>query len=132
MENVATCCCKQTSITVTGQPEMNSVCHCTNCKLRTGSAFGISTYFKSEAVSKITGETSIYKLWHEEQNHEQERHFCCNCGTTLYWTTSTIPHLIGIAGGCFAGAEIIEPTHTLNNKQKCSWLSFPDTWEIQG
>jgi hypothetical protein len=128
----ATCCCKQISITLSGKPEMNSVCNCTNCKQRTGSAFGISTYFKTDAVLKKSGDTKIYKLWHKEQNHEQNRHFCTQCGTTLYWTISTMPNLIGVAGGCFAASEILEPTHTLNNSNKCQWVNFPENWQVQG
>ncbi|MDO6610883.1 GFA family protein [Shewanella sp. 1_MG-2023] len=128
----ATCCCKQISISLSGEPEMNAVCNCTNCKQRTGSAFGISTYFKTDAVLKKSGDTKIYKLWHKEQNHEQNRHFCTKCGTTLYWTISTLPHLIGVAGGCFAESEILEPTHTLNSSKKCNWVNLPENWQVQG
>ncbi len=111
---------------------MNSVCNCTNCKLRTGSAFGISAYFKTDAVIKQLGDTRIYQLRHKEQSHQQKHHFCSQCGTTLFWTISTMPDLIGIAGGCFANSEIIEPTHTLNNVQKCPWVKFPSNWQVQG
>jgi hypothetical protein len=128
----ATCCCKQVSITVSENPVMNSVCNCTNCKLRTGSAFGVSMYFKTESVVKITGETKIYKLWHKELSHEQNRHFCVQCGTTLFWYVSTMPHLIGVAGGCFAASGVIEPTHSVNNSQKCQWVNFPSNWQING
>jgi len=128
----ATCCCKQVSISVSEPPVMNSVCNCTNCKLRTGSAFGISMYFKTESVVKITGETKIYNLWHKELSHEQNRHFCVQCGTTLFWYISTMPHLIGVAGGCFAASDVFEPTHSLNHSQKCQWLDFPSNWQING
>ena len=128
----ATCCCKQVSITVAGSPAMNSVCSCTNCKLRTGSAFGISTYFKTDSVLKRVGETKIYTFWHQDLNHEQNRHFCVQCGTTVFWTISTMPHLIGIAGGCFAASEVIVPTHSLHHSQKCQWVQFPSNWLVNG
>lgn len=128
----ATCCCKQLSITVTDNPVMNSVCHCTNCKLRTGSAFGISMYFNTGSVVRMTGESKIYTFWHEVLNHEQNRHFCGHCGTTLFWYISTMPHLIGVAGGCFAGSSMLEPTHSLNHSQKCQWINFPSPWHVNG
>ncbi len=127
----ATCCCKQLSITVSSHPEINSVCHCNNCKQRTGSAFGISMYFKTGAIINKTGETKVYKFFHKEQSHEQCRYFCPQCGTTLYWTISTMPDLLGIAGGCFSASDILEPTHTLNNANKCSWVNFPSKWHVQ-
>ncbi|GAK84091.1 hypothetical protein JCM19238_1654 [Vibrio ponticus] len=43
-----------------------------------------------------------------------------------------MPNFIGIAGGCFADSEIIEPTHTLNNTNKCQWVGFPSHWQVQG
>lgn len=42
MVRTATCCCGQTSIEVSGEPVFHCVCHCDNCKRRTGSAFGVS------------------------------------------------------------------------------------------
>ena len=50
----ATCACGQASITVNARPTMHGVCHCTNCKRRTGSAFGISAYFDKSAVVAST------------------------------------------------------------------------------
>jgi len=36
----ALCCCGACSIEVEGDPAINAICHCANCKRRTGSAFG--------------------------------------------------------------------------------------------
>jgi hypothetical protein len=66
----ATCACGQTSITVNGWPTMHGVCHCTNCKRRTGSAFGISAYFDKTAVVEVKGETKAYAFHHAAQNHD--------------------------------------------------------------
>jgi hypothetical protein len=46
----ATCACGNSSITVNAGPLMLGICHCTNCKRRTGSAFGISAYFAKDTV----------------------------------------------------------------------------------
>ena len=43
---------------------MFGVCHCANCRRRTGSAFGISAYFPREAVLDRTGEFSVYAYHH--------------------------------------------------------------------
>jgi hypothetical protein len=49
---------------------MLGVCHCTNCKRRTGSAFGISTYFAKDAVVRQEGDTKVYAFHHAAQNHD--------------------------------------------------------------
>src|SRR5687768_7180095 len=105
----ATCACRQASITVNALPTLHGICHCSNCKRRTGSAFGISAYFDRIAVTSIEGETSVYAFHHTGQNHDQERHFCKQCGTTLFWYLSALPDKIGIAGGCFPEGSLPEP-----------------------
>jgi hypothetical protein len=130
MQRTAKCACGATSITVTGEPEIHSVCHCVNCKRRTGSAFGISTYFRRDEVLEMIGETNVYAFHHDAQNHDQERHFCVTCGTTLFWTLSVLPNLIGIAGGCFAEMDLGEPKMSVSHAKKFAWVMLPDTWRI--
>lgn len=131
MERTATCACGQTLITVKGDPTMHGVCHCTNCKRRTGSAFGISSYFPKSNVVRTSGETSKYAFHHEAQNHDQERHFCSKCGTSLFWFISSLPDLIGIAGGCFADEELPEPTYSVAHANKEAWVEFPTHWKMR-
>ncbi|TVZ41505.1 hypothetical protein P886_0851 [Alteromonadaceae bacterium 2753L.S.0a.02] len=127
--HTANCCCGACNITVQEQPEMISVCHCNNCKKRTGSAFGISTYFEKENVTQISGQFHCYRLHHKTQNHDQQRYFCKNCGTTLYWKISTLPNLIGIAGGCFEDPDFYKPKHSVSHSQKLPWVSLPESWD---
>jgi len=126
----ATCACGQASITVDALPSMHGVCHCTNCKSRTGSAFGISAYFDRNAVVQQRGETKTYTFHHTAQNHDQERHFCSHCGTTLFWFVSSVPEKIGIAGGCFADAGLPEPSYSVTDRKRESWVSLPQHWEV--
>lgn len=128
MNRIAECCCGQLSIEVVGEPEIHGVCHCNNCKKRTGSAFGISSYFNNDQVLKKSGEPSCYSLHNSEQNHDQNRYFCKSCGTTLYWSVSTMPNLIGIAGGCFVSMPLGEPKFSASHEKICSWLSLPESW----
>jgi hypothetical protein len=109
---------------------MLGVCHCTNCKRRTGSAFGISAYFARDAVVRQEGETKTYAFHHAAQNHDQERHFCVRCGTTLFWFVSSLPDKIGIAGGCFADEGLAEPSYSVTDGKREPWVSLPATWKV--
>ena len=126
----ATCACGHVSITVSAKPKTLGVCHCLNCKRRTGSAFGMSSYFERTAVVSNMGQTSIYAFHHQAQNHDQERHFCARCGTTVYWYVSTMPDQIGIAGGCFAGEHLPEPSYSVNDSKRDPWVSLPISWDV--
>ncbi len=107
---------------------MQGVCHCTDCKRRTGSAFGLSSYFPRTRVVATDGQTGVYAFRHARCAHDQARHFCVRCGTTLYWTISALPALIGIAGGCFADEGLPEPGYSANHDQKERWLALPESW----
>ena len=126
----AICACGQASITFNAPPTMHGICHCTNCKRRTGSAFGISAYFDRAAVASHSGETKVYAFHHGPQNHDQARHFCPYCGTTLYWYVSSLPDKIGVAGGCFADGGLPEPTYTVTDRKREAWVRLPSTWQV--
>lgn len=128
MSHTARCACGAASITVSDEPKIHAVCHCTNCKQRTGSAFGISAYFHRDAVIEKMGDTSVYAFHHAAMNHDQERHFCGKCGTTLYWTISAMPELVGIAGGCFGETDIGLPTMSVTHAKKLPWVELPASW----
>lgn len=130
MHRTAQCACGATSITVSGEPGLYGVCHCTNCKRRTGSAFGISSYFKRSEVVSQSGETAVYAFHHKAQKHDQERHFCGACGTTLFWYNSALPELIGVAGGCFGETPPEKPNLSVTHSKKYEWVTLPETWRV--
>ncbi|VAW73870.1 hypothetical protein MNBD_GAMMA10-2958 [hydrothermal vent metagenome] len=129
MLRTATCCCEQATIKVEGDPKLHAVCHCSNCKKRTGSAFGVSAYFMDTQVISKGGDTEIYEINNEET--QQKRYFCKHCGSTLYWKITKfdaipgIEVMTGIAGGSFEEDSLPEPTMSASNKQKCTWVDLP-------
>ena len=126
MKRTARCACGDASITVEGEPDQFGVCHCANCRRRTGSAFGMSAYFRCEQVQEQTGAMQEYAFHHAAMNHDQARHFCARCGTTLVWTISTLPHLVGIAGGCFTDSPLGVPSYSAAHYQCLEWVGLPE------
>ena len=130
MTRTAQCACGSASISVSGEPRLHGVCHCTNCKRRTGSAFGVSVYFLRSDVTEISGEMLVYAFHHPTENYDQERHFCSKCGTTLFWYTSARPHLIGIAAGCFPDESFGVPTISGTSSKKLPWVELPSSCRL--
>src|SRR5580692_11016792 len=100
MTRIAHCCCGSLRAETTGEPAFVAACHCMECQRRTGSPFGVSTYFAKEQV-RTKGPTKIY-VRGSDSGREIEQHFCPNCGSTVLWYSEVVPDGIGIAFGAFA------------------------------
>jgi len=125
MTRRARCCCGACMLETEGEPLLNAICHCDNCKQRTGSAFGWSAYFADDKVAFGGGEMRRYELKHMST----DRYFCANCGTTLYWrSTAFMPGHTGIAGGCFTAEPLGAPNMTATDAKRCAWLTLPEGW----
>ncbi|MBL4623060.1 MAG: GFA family protein [Immundisolibacteraceae bacterium] len=95
------CFCGAVRYRVTGEPFRANICHCTNCQKRTGSSYGISTYFKEQQVEFNDAERKLYRFESDESGRFGNMEFCANCGTTVTWTAEFFAGARGIAGGSF-------------------------------
>lgn len=123
MTRRASCCCGACAIEVTGEPTLNAICYCDNCRRRTGSAFGWSAYFSDADVVARTGEFAEYRI-----RDEQVRAFCPRCGTTLFWKAASLPGQTGVAGGAFVETPLPEPALVATTDKAVSWIGLPDHW----
>jgi len=126
MTRQAKCCCGHATISLSGEPMVNGICRCTNCKQRTGSAFGWSIYFADGDVVETSDDMGVYEIL---GNNPQVRSFCLQCGTTLFWKSDGFKGMTGVAGGCFAENSLPEPTVSLANGTCLTWLNLPADWE---
>jgi hypothetical protein len=127
-ERIARCCCGQLSLRVLGEPVLNGLCHCEDCRRRTGSAFGWSVYFPEDSLKGVHGEAEDY----HPASGTGTRHFCGGCGTTLYWRATGLKELVGVAGGAFLDPPLPAPTASYRDTRKCGWLDLPEDWERKG
>jgi hypothetical protein len=123
----AACCCGECSIEVEGEPILNGICHCDNCRRRTGSAFGWSAYFPDERIVAREGEPSVYVLDLADPGRAQ-RYFCPRCGTTLYWKSGASPDNTGVAAGCLTGEPLVEPGLSVTDDKRLAWVAIPEGW----
>lgn len=95
------CVCGAVRYRVTNAPARTTVCHCTFCQRRTGSAFGFMAYCKEQDVEFTRGKLHAYEHRSDESNRRLRIEFCPTCGTTVILVAELLPGLIGIAGGTF-------------------------------
>lgn len=104
------CRCGRVKISVRGEPKRVGICHCTDCRQESGSAF------------------AFYAIWpadhFEHQGDTAEfagRSFCPTCGSRLFSVDSTEAE---IKLGIFTDAPThMVPTYELWTKRREPWLT---------
>jgi hypothetical protein len=128
MQRTATCACEQLSITVEGDPRIVATCSCIQCQKRTGSAFGVSSYFRDKQVLETRGEFTTGSRT-ADSGHTISGNFCPRCGSTVFWKGDFILGHTGIAVGCFGDPDFPQPTAAAWCATKHSWVDFPEHWK---
>jgi hypothetical protein len=109
---------------VIGDPYLAGVRHCTFCKKRTGSAFGIAAYFEASAVQIKTGALKAYEYHSDESNRWLKLEFCSTCGTTVTWEAEGFPGSRGITVGTFDNPNWIKPAAHFWTRSALHWMAF--------
>jgi len=118
----ARCSCGQLQVECSGEPDKVSICHCTECQRRTGSAFGVAVFFAKTAV-QITGASQTYERL-GDSGLPLRHHFCPHCGSTVFWYPERRPNHIAIALGSFADPAFPAPSQSVYEDSRHPWLSL--------
>jgi hypothetical protein len=118
------CLCGAVRYRTKGEPARSSVCHCTFCQRRSGSAFGVGAYF-NEADVEFTqrGVTKTYEHLSDESGRWLRIEFCLNCGGTVTWTAEALPGMRAIAVGSFDDPKWFQPG-------RFGWMRSAHPWII--
>ena len=122
MTRIAHCCCRSLRAGTTGEPAFVGACHCTECQRRTGSPFGVGTYFPKQQV-RTEGRSKVY-MRGSDSGRKIEFHFCPDCGSTVFWYAEGLPDMVGIAFGAFAEPAMPRPTLSVWETTRNPWVTF--------
>lgn len=104
------CSCGKVNFTVTGEPLCLGICHCTDCRQESGSAF---TYFGVWRAADLhcDGPTAVH----------EGRRFCPTCGSRLFATSEQEAEIkLGSLRDAPTG---LVPTYELWIKRREPWLT---------
>ena len=127
-ERTASCRCGQLRASVTGHPVRVSVCHCLNCKRRSGSAFSAQARWPSEQV-RIEGESKSFEQPSDNGNRGIF-HFCADCGSDLYYRNAgpgidaDFANLVAIPLGAFDDPYFSKPRFSVWEMRKHDWIEL--------
>ena len=118
----AACSCGQLQLTCEGEPLRISICHCLECQLRTGAAFGYQARFDRRQIA-ISGNSSEFTRSSDSGKSVTFR-FCPVCGSTVYWQAERFPDFMSVAAGAFADPAFAAPTHAVYERRRHPWLAM--------
>jgi hypothetical protein len=123
----ASCRCGQLRATVTGEPVRVSVCHCLDCKKRSGSAFAAQARWSRDNV-RIEGESKAFVKVADSGNRATF-HFCPECGSDVFYEIDgkyddKFNDLIAIPLGAFDDPFFLAPAFSVWESRKHDWLEI--------
>ncbi len=122
-ERMASCRCGQLKAMVTGLPVRVSVCHCLNCKKRSGSAFAVQARWPAEQVT-IEGQSKTWVVVADSGNRGTF-HFCPECGSDVYYEINgKFDGLIAIPLGAFDDPWFVSPKFSVWEERKNAWVEI--------
>jgi len=125
------CLCGAVRYRVTLPPQRGSVCHCTFCQRRTGSACGFGAYFREEDVEFLQpGERRVYEHRSDETGRWLRIEFCTTCGTQVTWTIEAAPGMRAIGVGTLDNPKAIEIKRFGWFRSAHPWVMRPPGYEI--
>jgi hypothetical protein len=122
-DRAASCRCGQLKATTTGEPVRVSVCHCLNCKKRSGSAFAVQARWPKDQV-RIEGRSKTF-VKAGDTGVPATFHFCGDCGSDVYYTMEgELADLVAIPVGAFDDPFFAQPGYSVFEKRKHDWVNI--------
>lgn len=99
------CQCGAVRYRITADPIRIYVCHCTECRAQSASAFGISVIVASDAFRLVQGHP---KSWSRQTATDKrlECRFCPDCGTRLWHGNTPDDGVVSVKGGSLDAARM--------------------------
>ncbi|KAJ7779333.1 Mss4-like protein [Mycena maculata] len=120
MPHTGSCLCGQTTIVLESTHPEQIVCHCTDCRQTSGSAFSTNVLAPKSGV-KITGPVKEYSIKAASGN-TVTRVFCGNCGSAISHLTAAFGDAQAIQTGNFPDFAQVPITTELFVKDRWTGL----------
>jgi hypothetical protein len=116
------CICGALRYQVKASPLAVFICHCKNCKQRTGSAFALSMITRRQDFEKMSGET----LWRDTPGGSgamHRQHVCPQCLVRTHTEMLAHPDFMNVRPGTLDHPEEVTPIAQ-------AWVSLAQPWAV--
>jgi hypothetical protein len=115
------CHCGRIAYEAEIDPDLVSVCHCTDCQLLTGSPFRVTVICSAEQVRLTAGTPKLYtKLG--DSGRPRHQHFCGECGAPLFTSGAGGPDDWGIRWGSIRQRAELRPRRQIWCASAVPWI----------
>jgi hypothetical protein len=120
----ARCLCEGVRLRVTTTLGPAIICHCSQCRRATGSAFACNAPVASKGVEFEAGQDLIREF---ESSEGEFRAFCSRCGSPIYSRRVSLPGVYRLRLGIVDGDPGVRPSCHLWVGSKASWFEITDS-----
>ncbi|MHA6297788.1 GFA family protein [Devosia sp. CAU 1758] len=114
------CDCGAVTLAIKGRPVSMFQCSCHNCQRASGSGHSSIVLFPADDLA-VNGATTSYAR-PANSGATFTRHFCPECGTTLFALSSRAPALRLVPAGLFAGRnDWFAPNQLIFARSQAAW-----------
>ena len=115
------CQCGQVRYELDGEVLALFVCHCRDCQLQSGSAFGMSLVVRDDSFHVTAGHLKTFEVI-AESGRTKTCAFCPECGVRIYNTTGSRK---SIKAGTLDDTQMLRPDAHYWTKRKQNWVVLP-------
>lgn len=118
------CACGQLRYTCSTEPAAELNCHCRKCQYMSGGGHGAIVVLLKEKT-KVAGEASTWS-YTADSGGQVTRHFCPNCGVTVYSLLELHPLAFAATAGSLDQPERFKPKYALFTVESQDWDPIPE------
>jgi hypothetical protein len=118
------CLCRAIRYEFAAPPVVTRVCWCRVCQYIGAGSGTVNVCFSSAALT-LHGEPQDYQCVADSGN-VMHRRFCSQCGTHLFSSAESRPHLVFVRAGTLDDPEMARPAATIWTSAAPSWASISD------
>ncbi len=122
------CQCQQVRYTLYEHPLRLIACHCTECQMQSGSAFGLSLHIKESTIQLIGSLKSF--SWVSDSGRLNSGFFCPDCGNRIYNNPERLNGIITLKPGTLDNTSWLYPESFQWMKSAQDWIVVPENMKI--
>jgi hypothetical protein len=123
MQITGGCFCREIKYEADIDPEMVAICHCTDCQINSGTAYGVVISIIDQNFCLIKGQLSFFQKI-ADSGARRDLAFCSACGTRIFSKPGDGSEgLFALRLGTVAQRENFTPKRQIFSKSALSWVS---------
>ena len=118
MKKTGSCLCGDTKYSVDGSVVGEFICHCSDCKKQTASAFSVVAGFPADTFKWLNKDHVKQYVTHGDSGGDVKRFFCGKCGSPLFSDADVTPGVFWVKIGTLDDPSWVEPGIEVYAKDK--------------